>query len=240
MLEKWHCAYQEVLHVPFVVSSPLVNRTRTMQTRDGLSSHVDVLPTLLGLAGLDARELQRNISGKDAPLPVGSDLSAYIHGRDGRIVEPDGQERAGVLFVTDDCITEPMSPQEGQADTQYAAYLQAVRRAISDKLAPIAPGSVMQPAHVQAVVTREWKFVRYWDPLGNATDEFELYCLAHDPREEWNLVGWSQGLPVVKPAAIPTAWGLSAAEVERKLSEMQALLAHKCKTLLSTPPSSSE
>ena len=51
MHEKWHVAYDEALRVPFIVSSPLLpGGQRELATP---SSHADLIPTLLGLAGID-------------------------------------------------------------------------------------------------------------------------------------------------------------------------------------------
>jgi arylsulfatase A-like enzyme len=53
-IEKWHNAYRETLHVPLVVSSPLVNPSPDIMVDiDKVTSHIDLLPTLLGLAGYD-------------------------------------------------------------------------------------------------------------------------------------------------------------------------------------------
>ena len=51
MHEKWHNAYEERLHVPFIVSSPLLPGARASSTIP--TSHADLIPTLLGLAGID-------------------------------------------------------------------------------------------------------------------------------------------------------------------------------------------
>ena len=46
MHEKWHVAYEEALHVPFIVSSPLL--PGGARELDIPTSHADLLPTLLG------------------------------------------------------------------------------------------------------------------------------------------------------------------------------------------------
>ena len=51
MHEKWHCAYDEALRVPFIVSSPLLpGGARELGIPN---SHADLIPTLLGLTGID-------------------------------------------------------------------------------------------------------------------------------------------------------------------------------------------
>ena len=54
MHQKWHNAYEETVHVPFVVSSPLFQGGR--REGDIPTSHADLLPTLLGLASINAEE----------------------------------------------------------------------------------------------------------------------------------------------------------------------------------------
>ena len=50
MHEKWHVAYEEGTHVPFVVAGPLIKGVRARSTP---TSHADLVPTLLGFAGID-------------------------------------------------------------------------------------------------------------------------------------------------------------------------------------------
>jgi arylsulfatase A-like enzyme len=51
MHEKWHCAYDEALRVPFMVSSPLLpGGCRELEIPP---NHAVLIPTLLGLAGID-------------------------------------------------------------------------------------------------------------------------------------------------------------------------------------------
>lgn len=55
MTEKWHTSYDEFLHVPMVVRFPTDRHLvpgGLMQVGDP-TSHVDILPTVLGLAGID-------------------------------------------------------------------------------------------------------------------------------------------------------------------------------------------
>ncbi len=227
MVQKWHTAYAEALHVPFVVSSPLVNGGEAMRYVDELTSHADVLPTVLGLAGFDAaarEELKQSIQNQDLRYDlVGADLAPVILGQEHEVREWDGARRQAVLFVTDDTITEPVPNEVGNTDYQY--FLRDVA-AISDSGgAPIRRGSVVEPCHVQAVKAREWKLARYWDPRGNAADQWELYSQVHDLNEEVNLVGWTvDGRPVVRTDAIPPEWGITAAQVEAALAEMLRLL----------------
>jgi arylsulfatase A-like enzyme len=78
MHEKWHCAYEEALHVPFVVSSPLLPggaRELDIPTR-----HADLIPTLLGLAGIHHAEALTSlrVDHTDVRPLVGRDLCDAI------------------------------------------------------------------------------------------------------------------------------------------------------------------
>jgi arylsulfatase A-like enzyme len=216
MIEKWFTAYQEAVHVPCVVSSPLVNGDDTMRHVTELTSHADILPTLLGLAGYDAdarKHLANCILGKKVSDLPGADLSGLIKDPQAnpQVVEPDGQPREGVLFVTDDDITTPLSDNYGNDTYRYFCdNVEALRELIQtdqSNLPPgvareflpkaLAPGSVAQPNHVQCVRTADWKLGRYWDPSGQESDQWEMYDLTTDIRERINLVTWQNGQPVL-------------------------------------------
>ncbi len=207
--QKWHCAYEEAIHVPLIIHNRrLFSESQSVEM---LTSHVDLLPTMLGLAGADMDEVQ-NIVSRDhtevQPL-VGRDLSPMILG------EGD-QERAGepLYFMTDDDVTRGL----GQVNWIGWKY-----------------NSVIQPNHLETVIAtfekagggeEIWKYSRYFDNeqfwtdpgveddvmiefgpqesvWGNIrgsvcnsikktnpfADEFEMYNLTDDPYEENNLAG---------------------------------------------------
>lgn len=211
MIEKWYTAYQEALHVPVVVRFPKEGGRRggaapaPVQV-DALTSHIDILPTILGLAGIDPDQ-RRAIAAElaaDRPVPPlpGIDLAPLLRTAlaagtaDGPLVEPDGGVREGVLFITDDEITAPLPPsrsaQEKRSYEEFAVYqevVEAVRHGRDGKgPVALAPGSVKQPNHVRCVRTRDYKLVRYFDPAGAVPQEWELYDVADDPNETRNLV----------------------------------------------------
>jgi arylsulfatase A-like enzyme len=196
MHEKWHVAYEEALHVPFIVSSPLLpGRERELEIP---TNHADLIPTMLGLAGIDHDDAlaQLRASHTDAHPLVGRDLSYAI-----RAAEPAASEP--ILFTTDDEISEGSMPP--------ASPFQRVAR-----IAKVY-STVVQPNHLQTVIAEVEvdgeqhlvKFSRYYDNpqfwtvpgerddrlRGRKTitvtdpepDEFELYDLTLDPCEERNL-----------------------------------------------------
>lgn len=79
LYQKWYTAYEEAVHVPLVIALPGrgAGKPVTIPT-----SHIDLAPTLLGLAGLDAEALRKTIAAdfSDALPLVGRDLSPMLKG----------------------------------------------------------------------------------------------------------------------------------------------------------------
>jgi arylsulfatase A-like enzyme len=197
MHEKWHVAYEEALHVPFIVSSPLL--PGGARVLDIPTNHADLIPTLLGLAGIDADQALARLRSdhSDAHPLVGRDLSQAI-----RAAEP-AAPTGPVLFTTDDEISEGNATSK----SPFGRVARALHRY----------SSVTQPNHLQTVIAEVdvdgaqhlVKFSRYYDNAqfwtvpgerderlqGRHTvtvtepepDEYELYDLTLDPFEERNL-----------------------------------------------------
>lgn len=194
MHQKWHNAYEESVRVPFMVSSPVLFDGHSDQS--ALTSHADLLPTLLGLAGIDHDETLEQVAVdhlQTRPL-VGRDLSGFLLGDDPPPDDP-------ILFTTDDEISEGRSPR-----SPYAR----IRGGYSP---------VIQPNHIETVLaevevdgaTHVMKYSRYHDNaqywahpgerdlvMGGRRraaewrtqrepDQFELYDLTADPLERSNL-----------------------------------------------------
>jgi len=245
MIEKWHAAYEEVLHVPFVISSPLTNSNADApQYIEQLTSHIDVLPTLLNLAGFDAAaqsELaQQLIDEKRTVVPLpGANLAPLVSKPTTPVVHPTGEAREGVFFITYDTITnylefeEPMPPH-------YGVFLQQVNR-VRERGIALATGSVTDPCCIQAVRTEDWKLARYFDLKGEATDQWELYYLVGDEMEQFNLLSWDrEGRPILQPERIQEGWSIDAKQLEAALQYLSQLLADYQKRYLGGPPSIQE
>jgi arylsulfatase A-like enzyme len=227
-IEKWNNAYRETIHVPFIVSSPLVNADADkMREISQVTSHIDLVPTLLGLAGYDQAaqaQIEQLILGHEVYPLVGRDLSTLIYGQ-----EPGDlyDAKAGVLFVTDDEITLPTD--KSNLPAAFVSYLKIVNAAIAAGQQATTPGPITQPNHIQAYVESEWKLARYWDPNGVAKDQWELYYTKGDPEENINLLSWSMGLPVLEPTRMPSSWGLSAADLVAALESLRVKLDESLK-----------
>ena len=192
LFQKWHVAYDEAIRVPLIVHSRQLFKRR--ETVDWPTSHVDLLPTLLGLAKIDAKKARQELQAThcEAQALVGRDLSPLLHGRrhQPRADEP-------VFFMTDD------QPTVGLNENNFLG-MDVVE--------------VAQPHHILTVVAtietkhgpRLFKYSRYFDnsqfavvdysnvPDGYEVppaiavaravpDEFEMYNLDDDPNELRNL-----------------------------------------------------
>jgi len=209
MHQKWYQAYEEALRVPLIFSNPVM--FPQPKSQELLTSHVDILPTLLGLAQIDAETIRQSLaeSHTEARPLVGKNLAPVILEQ----VNPSAFETP-VYFMTDD------DPSRGQNQENFIG---------------IAYDSVVQPSHIECVIARLndelWKYSRYFDnpqfwsapgtpgqsgvqdvvikPIGPQPDapgehvvpyqrtvktaprpdEFEMYNLTADPMELNNLAG---------------------------------------------------
>ncbi|MGG1440740.1 sulfatase-like hydrolase/transferase [Brevibacillus laterosporus] len=204
--QKWYCAYEEMLHVPFIIHNKKLFSQH--QHYNMLTSHLDILPTMLGLANVDIQDIQSRLRNKYSEVHsfVGQDLSPFILGqnRSNSIEKP-------IYFMMDDDVTRG----QHQINPLGRPY-----------------PSVIQPNHIETVIasihrnnTKElWKYSRYFDneqfwsspgkkditaqPVEEHThmsrssqcicyvtshktkpvpDEYELYNLTADPLETCNL-----------------------------------------------------
>jgi arylsulfatase A-like enzyme len=190
LVQKWHNAYDEALHVPLLVSGPGITPGAT--GFDVVTSHVDLVPTLLGLAGIDHARAAATVAAhhtEPQELP-GRDLSPLLLGT----VAPDAVD-APVYFMTEDQISRGAS-QRGIANREpYDA--------------------VAEPANVESVVARLatgdggahelWKLNHYYERLDDwysdqgipasplaappAAEQWELHNLTRDPEERDDLAG---------------------------------------------------
>jgi arylsulfatase A-like enzyme len=166
--QKMFNVYEETLHVPLVVSNPVLF-PRPRDT-DALASLVDLVPTLLSLAGaeggarLDGRDLLPVLAGcaeppreavQRAPVDFGPVLD---HERPARSV------RDAVEFTYDD-----------------------------DAAGTFLKDTVPPPNHIRCMRERRFKYAVYVDPHDRATPQYELYDLERDPLEVDNLVDRDSG-----------------------------------------------
>ncbi|MCP4226840.1 MAG: sulfatase-like hydrolase/transferase, partial [Actinomycetia bacterium] len=222
--QKWFNLYDEATRVPFLIARS-TDRTSTDQTSEGRravdqpTSHVDLIPTLLGAAGIDqeatAEQLGQSFT-EVHPLP-GRNLMPLVDDQS----EPD-TDRA-VYLLTRDNMPEGDSGASGMA------------RRLGRAAKPPRPLRIQVPAHVAAnhegIVVRVtdaqadggggrlWKIVRSFDDPATWTepgirhmaatgpagltyrteplpDQWELYDLETDPIEADNRWRDPEAAPV--------------------------------------------
>ena len=243
--QKWHVAYDEVLRVPFIVHNP--NLFPAAATADIMTSHVDLLPTLLGLAGLDESTLAAQLSTTHSqvhPLP-GRDLSGFLLGLESAASIGDQPQ----YFMTDD---EPMrgAQQVGWNGRMYESVVQPCHLETVIAMLPTGPSGAMQ----------RWKYTRYFDSPqfwsspstrdavtivdGNTqipgqhktavttvkttpvADQLEIYNTSIDPLELHNI------------AADPVA--MASPQISSIVAQLQALLAAQVAAKRLTPTGASQ
>ncbi len=195
MHQKWHSAYEEAIHVPLIISNPRL--FKKPKSTEMLTSHVDVIPTLLGLAGIDLEKAQKVLrrDHNEVRSLAGRDLSRVVKGK----ANPDNG--TPLYFMTDDEPSKGLNQTNPVTGNHY--------------------DSVIEPDHVESVIavlpTAEggqlWKYSRYFDnpqfwssPFQSDTvtvdgktvtktkpvkPEFEMYNVSEDPLEEENLAARS-------------------------------------------------
>lgn len=239
MLEKWHVAYEEAVHVPMVVRFPaaLGGDGTSLRHVDAVTSHADLVPTVLGLTGVGRKALDKaadELAKRHtmAPLP-GVDLTPVLKAPGTPVTYPNGQPREGVLFMTDDEVTQPVEGGRITEPDYYGAYevycrtVEAVRSG-DFKVTPVpelSPGPVRQPNHIRCVRTDSAKLARYFDPANPLLLEWEMYDLNRDPNEETNLVQVTGQAPTARTDQGNLPGWYDAAAVQAEADRLAALLA---------------
>lgn len=229
MLQKWYTAYDETVRVPFVVSSPLVNPSDEIKEINAPTSHIDLAPTLLGLAGFaesDLAEIKKAITGHSEVRDfVGVNLAPAITNGNEQLGRP------GVIFTTADDVTSgPKGVAQPVKQDQIDAYNANIQTLI-DNGAPLEPGPVAQPSTVYMFCTGEWKLNRYRDAEGVRADQWELYHLLSDPNEAFNLVDYTTG--ALRPGVVIP--GMTHQELQAQLTTLKNQMAEQEDQVLLTP-----
>lgn len=200
--QKWFNLYDEATRVPFAIARVGSNRTSGAVVNDAPTSHVDIIPTLLGAAGIDEALIGPYLAAEFSevhPLP-GKNLMSVVD-------DPaQGDKDRPVYLMTCDNMLEGDSGAS------------AVARRLGREAKPPLPLRVNVPAHVasnfEGLVHRVdgtlWKLVRVFDDPATWTepgvrhlaasggpgpdqyrtapvpDQWELYDLDGDPIEANN------------------------------------------------------
>lgn len=192
--QKWFNMYEETVHVPFSISHAGRFGPRGRRVDDAVTSHVDLVPTLLGLAGLDEaglRDALRQTHSEVHPL-VGRDWSDVVRG------ESLPPPASAVYFATEDRILE--GDAQVSAIVQNVPMLRHVLVSAYDSVRGCATSIEGVVARL-AATGRVWKIVRYFDDpaLWSEPGSRDVYRFQSGPRageldertspypEEWEL-----------------------------------------------------
>jgi arylsulfatase A-like enzyme len=203
--QKWFNLYDEATRVPFVIARIGAGAT-SARTVTAQTSHVDLVPTLLGAAGIDVQDVAATLAESFSEvheLP-GRDLMPVVDG------VPADETRAVYLMTRDNML---------EGDTGASGLARRLKQTVN----PPAPLRIRVPAHVgsnfEGLVVRVddvasggghvWKLVRTFDDPATWTepgvrhlaanglggeayrtepldDQWELYDLTADPTEAVN------------------------------------------------------
>ncbi|HTT09712.1 MAG TPA: sulfatase-like hydrolase/transferase [Burkholderiaceae bacterium] len=175
-------AYEESLHLPFYVVHPDV---RGGQDCRALSSHIDVAPTLLAMAGMD-RARMGEAAGRDLP---GRDIGAAL-----------GTARAADLHAVRESILFTYSGV-AQNDAELMRVLAEGAIAGKDQMTTLKETGfrpdLRKRGSLRTVFDGRYKYTRYFSPVQRNRpttleqiyqwNEPELYDLQTDPDEMKNL-----------------------------------------------------
>jgi choline-sulfatase len=183
--QKMFNVYEETLNVPLVFSNP---RLFPSESRTGaLASLIDVLPTMLALAGREAPDELR-----------GHDLTPVL----AAAADPRAREDGAAVDLTP--VSQHAVPAPSVQDAIHFTYDDHQAGTATRN----APG---QPNRIRAIRTESGKYAFYFDPEGRASSEYELYDLKRDPLEIENLLDVRSGDPRSKRA------GTLQAELDERL-----------------------
>ena len=176
---KGATAYREQLHVPMWVRHP-GHTASAGQTCQALTSHLDITPTILGLAGV-SEDQRRQI----APELKGKDFSSAL---------------ASPAFAGSNDVRESALYNFNMWLYQDAEYMNKVYDAMVSKQSPKELGlkpNLKKRGAIRSVTDGRYRFSRYFSPLQHNLPEtmeqifeyndVELYDLQADPNEMQNL-----------------------------------------------------
>jgi arylsulfatase A-like enzyme len=187
LIQKWCNAFDEATRVPLLIAGPGI-----ATGSDGVNiptSHVDLIPTLLGLADIDVEQAAAGVAVRHdeaQPLP-GRDLSGIVEGRG----DPSSIE-SPIYFMTEDDVTRGVTQVNILSGAPFEPISPPVN--IESVLAALPTG----PGGAQEL----WKLNHYYERLDDwyaaqgiapnpflapaAEPEWELHNLTVDPQERNN------------------------------------------------------
>lgn len=212
LMQKWYNAFDEAIRVPLVIKGPGVAPSGPGTHLP--TSHVDLLPTLLGLAGIDVERAMAGVSSHhdEARALPGRDLSGLVRG-----TSAPASLATPLYFMTEDDISRGISQASVITGERFES---APGPALVESVIAELPAADGGPGEL-------WKLNHYYDRLdewhaehGIAPDPFaapaadpffELHNLSRDPEERHNLA-----VDAAPPPQLSQLQGLLEAQREEK------------------------
>ncbi len=187
LIQKWCNAFDEATRVPLLIAGPGIESGRAGVVVP--TSHVDLIPTLLGLAGIDREVATAGVSAHHdevQPLP-GRDLSPIVRGQ----VDPVSLS-SPIYFMTEDDVTRGTTEVNILTGAAFDPVAPPIN--IESVLATLPTGAHGSP--------ELWKLNHYYERLDDwykaqgvapnpflgpaAEPDWELHNLTADPEERHN------------------------------------------------------
>ena len=176
-------AYDETIHLPFYIVHPDIQGGQNCKA---LTSHIDLVPTLLSMAGVST-EGQVELAGQKLP---GKDLTTLLS-------QPEKADiheiRDSILFTYSGLMTNDSDPFR---------FLSTVKDPNGGIIKAIKQGNLpnlKKRGSLRTVFDGQYKFTRYFAPTEHnqpsnledlsAANDLELFDLVEDPQEMNNLAG---------------------------------------------------
>lgn len=164
--------YEESIHVPFYIAHP---KAKKGIKTNGLSSHMDIAPTLLDIAGAANLAVKNNLPGKSLlPLMNGEGVRDSILFTYSGIATNDSE----TIRIFSEAKAAKMDPKVAMQQQNYRPNLK-------------------KRGSLRCVFDGRYKFTRYFSPLDRNRpkrldevlqwNDIELYDLKNDPHEMNNL-----------------------------------------------------
>jgi arylsulfatase A-like enzyme len=187
LIQKWCNAFDEATRVPLLFAGPGID-----PGGEGIhlpTSHVDLIPTLMGLAGIDTEEATAGVAlhHDEAQPLVGRDLSQVIRGQ-----ADVASLFAPIYFMTEDDVSRGLTESNILTGAPFDPVTPPIN--IESVLATLPTGD--------GGTTELWKLNHYYERIDDwyaaqgvppnpfagpaATPDWELHNLTADPEERHN------------------------------------------------------
>ncbi|PZV18933.1 MAG: sulfatase [Pseudanabaena sp.] len=181
MRGKGPTPYEECIHLPLMIVHPDV---KGGQNCEALTSHIDIAPTLLSMAGASVGQVSefagRDLPGKDMTKLLANPSAAKTNDlRDGALFT-----YSGLAMVDSDPLANSAKLMEGGME-------------FSEALKGGGKPNLTKRGSLRTIVDGRYKFTRYFAPLQHNTpksiedlykyNDVELFDLQNDPNEMQNL-----------------------------------------------------